>query len=160
MVVFTRVVVVGNLNIITTIVDAWWQYDYCTWFWVMCMYLSPKQYSSLYIPPVSKQMWQCWMSTTCPLHGEYVGCFPMMVAILLHRWRSIMVWFVANMCFPHNCSPIASHTMQENINTFYFVALFWRHNLTTNMKSNCFFMSNFYPISKAFAQNMANVSLV
>lgn len=100
MVVFTRVVVVGNLNIITTTVDAWWQYDYCTWFWVTCMCLSPKQYSSLYIPPVSKQMWQCSMSITRPLYGGYVGCFPKMVAILLHHLRSIMVWLVAaNMCF-------------------------------------------------------------
>jgi hypothetical protein len=151
MVVFTRVVVVGNLNIITTIVDAWWQYDYCTWFWVMCMCLSPKQYSSLYIPPVSKQMWQCWMSTTCPLHGEYVGCFPMMVAILLHRWRSIMVWFVvANMCFPHNCTPIASHTMQENINTFYFCCIVLEAQPNHKHEINLFFYVQFLPNLQGF----------
>lgn len=95
MVVFTHVVVVGNLNVITTVIDVWWQYDCCTWFWVTCMCLSPIQYSSLYIPLVSKQMWQCSMFTTCPLYGGYVGCFPKMVAILLHHRKSIMVWYVA-----------------------------------------------------------------
>lgn len=41
---------------------------------------------------------------------------------------------------PHfpTCTPIASNTMQEKSTPFIFVALLWRHNVTANMKSNCF----------------------
>lgn len=47
MAVFSYLVVVGNLTTTTTAIGVWWNYDYCTLFWVNCPCPSLEWSSSL-----------------------------------------------------------------------------------------------------------------
>lgn len=51
MAVFSHHAAVGNLTTITTAVNVWWQYEYCTLFWMTCLCSSLTRSSSLYIHP-------------------------------------------------------------------------------------------------------------